>query len=214
MKTIKYYILGILMVSLSMSGINNLWGQKGSVKFMETYSCNEITSNLDQEDKFFQLLDLNQVDPTSSRIGNCNLNKASELWEYIHSDAFLQKLPDDIIFAWGVGHDDQPQKLYVLKQRGKSAPELDDTDIQNVSIMKDNQYENYSLLISFSEEGAKEWETLTGNNVGRDIAIVIDGKVYSAPRLSEQIKGGECSISGKFNKSEISRFKDLLEPSH
>jgi len=214
MKKIKYYILGVLMVSLSLSGINDLLGQKGSVKFMETYSCNEITSNLDQEDKFFQLIDLNQADPTSSKIGNCKLEKASVLWEYIHSDAFLHQLPDDIIFAWGASHDNQTQKLYALKQRGKSAPELDDTDIQNVAIKKDNNDENYSLLISFSEEGAKEWETLTGKNVGRDIAIVIDGKVYHSPRLSEQIKGGECSISGKFNESEISKFKELLEPSH
>ena len=214
MKKIKYYILGILMVSLSLNGLNNLWGQKASVKFMETYSCNEITSNLDTEDKFFRLIELNQVDPKSSKIGKCKLDNASELWEYIHNDAFLQQLPDDIIFAWGVSHDDQPQKLYALKQKGKSAPELDDSDIQNVAIMKDNQGENYSLQISFSEEGAKEWEALTGKNVGRDIAIVIDGKVYSAPRLSEQIKGGECSISGKFNESEISKFKKLLEPSH
>ena len=214
MKTIKYVIVGVVVLSLSLSNISKLWGQEGSIEFMETYSCFEVTSNLDPEDKFFQLIDINHVDPESSFLGKCSHEQTSELWGYIHSDVFLSKLPDDIRFAWRAQHDDQLQSLFALKQKGKSDPVLDQADIHKVSVQKDKLNDSYSLQITFTEDGAKEWETLTGKNVGRDIAIVVDGKVYSAPWLIEQIKHGDCSISGNFNENEISRFKALLEPSH
>jgi SecD/SecF fusion protein len=55
------------------------------------------------------------------------------------------------------------------------------------------------------------WASLTRDNVGRNIAILFDGKVFGAPRVMEEIKNGECMISGNFTESELNRLKAALE---
>lgn len=215
MKTFKYIILGVLMVLLSLSSMTNLLGQKGSIIFMETYTYSEITSNLDPGNRLFQMIEGCKTDPESSKLWKCPNEKASEIWDYIHSDGFLNQLPDDIRFAWGAQEEDDHLTLFALKQSGKTFAGPDQSDIQDVAIQKNNQNGTYGLFISFSEEGAEKWATLTGKNVGHSIAIVIEGKVYAAPIVKEKIKQGKCVISGNFSKSEISRLKDLLEkPTH
>jgi len=101
--------------------------------------------------------------------------------------------------------------LYALKEPYKAATGPDQSDIQDVAIKKNDQEGTYNLLISFSEEGAEEWATLTSKNVGRNIAIVIDGDVYAAPVVREKIEQGKCVISGNFSKNEVSRLKEKLE---
>ena len=103
--------------------------------------------------------------------------------------------------------------MFALKQPGKIAVGHNHSDIQDVAIQKDNRNGAYNLLITFSEEGAKEWATLTSKNIGRPIAIVIDGKVYAAPTVKEKIEQGKCVISGNFNESEISKLKSSLDKS-
>ena len=57
MRTLKYITLGVLMVSLSLSSITNLFGQKPTIEFMETYTYGELTSKLDPDDRFYQLVE-------------------------------------------------------------------------------------------------------------------------------------------------------------
>ena len=58
--------------------------------------------------------------------------------------------------------------------------------------------------------GAAVFEKLTAENVGRAMAIVLDGKVYSAPVIQERIGGGRCSISGSFTVEEASDLAVIL----
>lgn len=60
--------------------------------------------------------------------------------------------------------------------------------------------------VSFDSKGAREFDRLTAANVGKRMAIVLDGKVYSAPRINERISGGRAVISGTFTTEEA---KDL-----
>jgi len=60
--------------------------------------------------------------------------------------------------------------------------------------------------MNFNSEGAKKFAKITGDNVGRRLAIILDGKVYSAPRINEEIPSGEARITGRFN---IKEAKDL-----
>ena len=57
-----------------------------------------------------------------------------------------------------------------------------------------------------NSDGARRWAALTKANVGKAIAIVLDGTVYSAPRVNGEISGGQSSISGNFT---IEDTKDL-----
>ncbi len=58
------------------------------------------------------------------------------------------------------------------------------------------------VLLNFNGRGATVFERLTGENVGKRMAIVLDGKVYSAPNINERIPGGRASISGNFTTEE------------
>ena len=60
--------------------------------------------------------------------------------------------------------------------------------------------------IEFNSEGARVFERITGENVGKRIAIILDNTVYSAPVVKERISGGKASITGGFSMDEA---KDL-----
>lgn len=62
------------------------------------------------------------------------------------------------------------------------------------------------VSMTMNSDGARRWAALTKANVGKAIAIVLDGTVYSAPRVNGEISGGQSSISGNFT---IEDTKDL-----
>jgi len=67
-------------------------------------------------------------------------------------------------------------------------------------------------LGSCREENAIElWAELTGANVGNNLAIVFNNKVYSAPMVREAIKEGKCVISGSFSENDVHLIKSVLE---
>ncbi len=75
------------------------------------------------------------------------------------------------------------------------------------------QYDNLGravVAISFSSEGAKLFDAATAENIGRQIAIVLDGVVISAPVVQERITGGNAQISGRFTAAEASRLSIML----
>ena len=58
------------------------------------------------------------------------------------------------------------------------------------------------VMLNFNSRGATVFERITSENVGKRMAIVLDGKVYSAPNIRERIGGGRASISGSFTTAE------------
>ncbi len=61
---------------------------------------------------------------------------------------------------------------------------------------------NWQVAIEFSPEGARRFGEVTEQNVGKQLAIVLDGTVYSAPRINERIPGGRAVITGQFTVEE------------
>jgi preprotein translocase subunit SecD len=66
------------------------------------------------------------------------------------------------------------------------------------------------VMLNFNSRGGRVFEQVTGENVGRRMAIVLDGKVYSAPVIRERIGGGRASISGNFTTSEAQDLAIVL----
>ena len=65
----------------------------------------------------------------------------------------------------------------------------------------DHNNQSY-VALSFTPSGARQFERVTGENVKKRLAIVLDGKVYSAPTIQEKISGGRASITGRFSTEE------------
>jgi preprotein translocase subunit SecD len=66
------------------------------------------------------------------------------------------------------------------------------------------------VLVSFTSEGRRIFGKVTGDNVGRQLAIILDGEVYSAPKIQEPIRGGHCSITGGFSTEEARELMIVL----
>lgn len=73
-----------------------------------------------------------------------------------------------------------------------------------------NEYGQYSIDLTFDSVGAKQFGDVTSANVGRQLAIVLDGKLYSAPTIQSAIVGGNASISGTFTAQEADQLEKVL----
>jgi preprotein translocase subunit SecD len=78
--------------------------------------------------------------------------------------------------------------------------------VADARVRPGTQLEGPYVELVLSDRGAREFEAITGENVGRNLAIVLDGKVFSAPVIREKIPGGRASITGNF---DIKEARDL-----
>ena len=70
-----------------------------------------------------------------------------------------------------------------------------------------------SISINMNEKGSKIWENLTRDNIGKQIAMVLDGKVLSYPTVMSEITGGKSQITGEFTLQEMTEIAVILESS-
>ena len=82
-------------------------------------------------------------------------------------------------------------------------------DVSDARPAFDNLNQSY-VSLTFNSRGADVFERLTAENVGKRMAIVLDGKVYSAPVIRERIGGGRASISGNFTTDEANDLAIVL----
>lgn len=86
---------------------------------------------------------------------------------------------------------------------------LSGEDVADARPAFDNMNRAY-VTLNFNNRGGRIFERVTGENVGRRMAIVLDGKVYSAPVIRERIGGGRASISGNFTTAEAQDLAIVL----
>ncbi|MFN3195045.1 MAG: protein translocase subunit SecD [Chlorobiota bacterium] len=89
----------------------------------------------------------------------------------------------------------------------KSEPELTGDVIIDANKNVDPTTNGWVVNMSMNSDGSEKWASITGANVGKRIAVVLDGNVYTAPNVNQKITGGSSSISGMANAKEA----DLLE---
>ena len=73
-----------------------------------------------------------------------------------------------------------------------------------------DQFGQRQIILRFNNKGAKHFAKLTSDNIGRQLAIVLDNKLYSAPTIQTAITGGSAEISGKFSQEECKAISDAL----
>ncbi len=89
----------------------------------------------------------------------------------------------------------------------ESQAALTGNGLANASVRFDSSSFNEPVVtLQFNSEGSKQFAEVTANNVGKRLAIVLDGKVQSAPRIKEAIPSGEAVITGRFT---IEQSQDL-----
>ena len=163
--------------------------------------------------KMHPLLSMLQTIPGDalSLVGYANVRDTAEINKLIYGQLAKQILPSDLKLLWGAKPEDGLNKknvygLYALKITTSDGRAPLEGDV--VTDAKDDfdQHGRPQVSMTMNSEGAREWAALTKANVGKAIAIVLDGVVYSAPRVNGEISGGQSSISGNFT---IEDTKDL-----
>src|SRR5574344_2043759 len=127
-----------------------------------------------------------------------------------------EMLPKDLSLKWGVKAADFDKKgqifeLYAIKVSDRNGRAPLEGDV--ITDAKDD-YDNFgkpSVSMSMNTDGARRWATLTKNNVGKAIAIVLDGYVYSAPNVNGEITGGHSQITGNFTPEVTKDLANVLK---
>jgi preprotein translocase subunit SecD len=84
----------------------------------------------------------------------------------------------------------------------KKSTLLTGASLTDARVQLDSQYGEPYVSIEFDRKGARAFERISGENVGKRLAIVLDNKVYSAPTIQEKIGGGKARITGRFTTEE------------
>lgn len=133
---------------------------------------------------------------------------------YLKSDAVLDILPRDVKFAWTVKPFDangdfvQLIALKITTRDGKAALEGDVVTDARQDFNSTNGTPEVSMTMN--PEGARLWKRLTGENIGRSVAIVLDDLVYSYPTVNSEISG-PSQITGDFTIEEASDLANILK---
>ena len=147
-----------------------------------------------------------------SIVGYAHVRDTAAIDKIIYSEAAKRVLPSDLKLMWSAKPTDglsaknifELHALKVTQSNGRAPLEGD--------VITDARDEFNSVTgrptvnMEMNSDGARRWASLTKANVGRAIAIVLDGSVYSAPRVNGEISGGSSEISGNFT---IEDTKDL-----
>lgn len=122
--------------------------------------------------------------------------------------------PRDLKLAWTVKPEkERPDvlELVALKitNRDGKAPLGGDAVVD--ARQDYDQNGNVEITMNMNSDGARVWKRLTADNIGNQIAIVLDNYVYSAPRVQGEIPNGRSSINGNFTIEEAQDLSNILK---
>ena len=147
-------------------------------------------------------------------VGYAHSRDLKQIDEYLAREEVKALLPHDLKLMWGVKAIDTDGKIYELyaiksTQRNGRAPLEGD-----VIVSATDDYDNNgrpSVSMTMNSDGARRWAQLTKMNVGKPIAIALDGYIYSAPNVINEITGGQSQITGQFTQEDTKDLANVLK---
>ena len=149
-------------------------------------------------------------------IGYATSADTAKVNRYLSMPQIAALFPAEFRPMWGVkpvGNTENIYELVAIKatSRDGQAP-LDGSVITNASVTYSSHTNGEpKVSMSMNSEGANIWAHLTKDNIGKQIAIVLDGTVYSYPVVNQEISGGNSEISGHFTVEEATDLVNVLK---
>ena len=184
----------------------------------------DTTQSADQffdENPFFALMFPNVDQQTGNvregpALGSCNVKDTAELNSLLNDEKIKSFFPSDVKFAYEVKpFDDEGRfiQLIALRSISKSSSEaaMEGEVVTDASQSFAEFGNTADVSMSMNKEGARKWKKLTGDNIGKSVAIVLDNYVYSFPTVQAQISGGRSSITGDFTVNEAKDLANILK---
>ncbi len=218
--------------------VTDLLKSSANLEFYEVYNYNEIAGDLQRFAMAYAQQDtvnhLNVIEllgggqragsPVVGMVAPANKMLVDSI---MHSDLAKRTLPSDLSLMWSVKQAEFPVTdaagNVVKKANGqdktvgywelialKGDAVLEGDAVTSAASEYDNMRGNL-VTMKMSDRGAQEWATITRNNIGRPIAIVLDEHVYSFPNVNNEITGGSSEITGNFTPEEANDLSNVLK---
>lgn len=149
-------------------------------------------------------------------VGYASVRDTAKVNAYLANERVRSLIPRDLKLLWTIKpiNDDATQvhQLVAIKvtSRDGNAP-LSGDGIADANKDFGQFGASPEVVMVMTPEGASTWKKLTGDNVGRSIAIALDGYVYSFPTVQGEIAGGRSSITGNFTIREAEDLATVLK---
>ncbi len=154
----------------------------------------------------------NQYPNQGPRVGYASLLDTGKVNKMLRDASAV--FPRNLKFFWTVkppkGADNVLELIAIKVTKRDGQPPLDGEVITDARQDFD-QSGNVEISMTMNSEGAKTWKRLTGDNIGKAIAIVLDGYVYSFPVVNQEIPSGRSQISGDFSIEEGKDLANILK---
>lgn len=217
--------------------VTELLKSSANLEFYEVYNYNEIQNELGrlaqllandtvQSQNLYALLGGVQRSgsPVVGMVTPANRMLVDSL---MNTETAKKTLPADLTLMWSVKPAEFPRtdaKGNVIKKADGS--DMTDSYWELVALKGDavlegdaitsasSEYDNMQgnmVNMKMNDRGAKDWATITRNNLGRSIAIVLDEHVYSFPNVNSEITGGSSQITGNFTPEEANDLSNVLK---
>jgi SecD/SecF fusion protein len=184
-------------------------------KTNDTSATNDTTKQLTEEEfkaqhPFFAVAILNQQSPFADAYVNQDDKNKLEYWLSL---AEVQKvIPDNVEFVFSAKPitTQDGKKIFTLFLVNKAA-ELTGGVVTDAQANLDPTTSAPIVNMEMNSEGATEWARITGANVNKRIAIMLDGVVFTAPNVKNKITGGRSQIEGSDNLEEAKLLEIVLK---
>lgn len=147
-------------------------------------------------------------------LGYVATKDTNEFSSYLRLPQLNSMLPKDVKLMWGNKPVENTSALAlytIFAPRGGLKAPLDGDVITDADFQKNDQGGGFLVRMTMNGEGADKWAKITEANIGKSVAIVLDGMVYSAPNVQDKITGGVSTITGNFSFEESKTLAAVLK---
>ena len=177
-------------------------------------ASNTNIEELKKEHPLLAVLQLNQSGVGC--VGYADYKDTADVNRILNMKAVKEVMPRDLKLMWGVKASDMDKtgrifELYAIKSTERNGRAPLEGDVVTDAKDEYDQFNKPCVSMSMNTEGSRRWAALTKKNIGREIAIVLDGYVYSAPRVNSEITGGNSQITGNFTPEVTKDLANVLK---
>lgn len=206
--------------------VRRLLQAAGRLEFWETYENSELVPGLTQinnalpaeeDSSLFRLLNpfitVDGEAMSGPAVGTVRDADTARVLAMLTSDVAKNILPRDVRFVWTakpVREDAPYYYLIALKAMRDGRAALRGEVITEAKVEHNKWSPEPVIDLSMNAEGARCWQRLTKENIGKSLGIVVDGQLYSYPRVMSEIECGKSQITGNFSEEEAADIANLL----
>ncbi|MBW2672888.1 MAG: protein translocase subunit SecD [Deltaproteobacteria bacterium] len=122
--------------------------------------------------------------------------------EHSLDEALAGKVPDGDIVAYGYKVESETGRRRKIPYLLKRKTLMTGAALEDAKVSISDRFGEAYVSLKFDSQGAKDFDRITGENVKKRLAIVLDGVIHSAPVIQERISGGNAQITGSFTMDE------------